>query len=94
VILVANHVKNRKTKGVFLLLKGFFALKKVIILTYIYLEQKIEIIRGKFFGKNVTSRMGVNEKICGEGSTGVIETYDTYFFGIRTSSGNTRTKCI
>jgi len=49
---------------------------------------------GKFFGKHVTSAIAVNEKICGEGSFGVVETYDTYFFGIRTSTGNTRTKCI
>ena len=49
---------------------------------------------GKFFGKHVTNTIAVNEKVCGEGSVGVVEAYDTYFFGIRTSSGNTNVKCI
>lgn len=49
---------------------------------------------GKFFGRNVTKRIGINELACGKGSVGVRETYDTYFFGIKTSSGKTRDVCI
>lgn len=49
---------------------------------------------GKFFGRHVTKRIGINELACGKGSVGVRETYDTYFFGIRTSRGKTEDKCI
>lgn len=48
---------------------------------------------GRFFGKNVTKRKAINTLACGEGQFGVRETYDTYFFGIRTSKGRTRDIC-
>ena len=49
---------------------------------------------GKFFGRHVTHEVAVNELVCGAGKLGVRETYDTYFFGIRISSGNENTRCF
>jgi hypothetical protein len=48
----------------------------------------------RLFGKSVTSEVAVNSLKCGAGRLGVEQTYDTYFLGIRTSSGNTRLNCF
>ncbi|MGS0527661.1 hypothetical protein ACU8V7_23230 [Zobellia nedashkovskayae] len=43
---------------------------------------------GKFFGRNVTSRISINSLACGEGKFGVREKFDRFAFGIKFGSGS------